>query len=73
MQLMMCMNAMNEKYGKSRQTPADDLGHKWIFVTFLLIIMQASGSSANATTKMICMIGYILLPLWLMYMLRIKE
>ncbi len=66
MQLMMCMNAMNEKYGKSRETPADDLGHKWIFVTFLLIIMHASGSSANATFKKICMIGYILLPL-LMY------
>ncbi len=52
-----------EPFTKSQETPADDLGHKWNFLTFLLIIMQASGSSANATTKKICMIGYILLPL----------
>ncbi len=56
-----------EPFTKSQKAPADDLqGHTWNILTFLLIIMHASGSSANATFKKICMIGYILLPV-LMY------
>ncbi len=65
--LILILYYFGEPFTKSQETPADDLGHKWIILTFFLIVMQASGSSANATTKMICMIGYILLPLWLMY------
>ena len=51
---------------KSKETPADDFQlNTWNILTFIIVIMQASGSSANATFKKIGMIGYILLPLFM--------